>query len=536
MNRLFSLLVIVSVAITSVTAETPIKSKIEQITVFRTGAQIKRIGKVNLKTGQNTVVFGNLPAGYDESSIQIKSNNKAEIVAVTFRKNFEDDFESNPTYKSWKDQLDDLNKKKENETIIYETWKEEESLLLSNKKVGGENSGLSGEQLTKIADIYRTRLLNVKQQNLDSRRRLTDLDKNITKIQSQMNEWMGKNKTINNGEIVIDLISTGAAEDVIEVSYIDNRAYWSSSFDLRLENLQKPLNLISKGQIVQSTGENWDDVKITLSTGDPRRNMQLPVVQPWFLYYMVDQYYNKNNTYQNNEVQLRAKAAGSESSMDGSNVRSGMDADDVTMRENISFMEYLLPNKMDVPTDGKPHEVKMNEVDLKASYDYITAPRLDTKVYLQASVADWSQYNFSSGEVKMYFEGTYVGTSYLNAAEVDDTMKISLGPDIAISTKREKLKDFRKTTFLSSKKQLQSGHEITVKNNKPNAVEITLYDQVPLSSDSQMEIETEDLSGGKLNKETGIVEWKINLKPGEQIKKRIIYSVKIPKDKKVSLN
>ena len=68
--------------------------------------------------------------------------------------------------------------------------------------------------------------------------------------------------------------------------------------------------------------------------------------------------------------------------------------------------------------------------------------------YLQASISDWSQNNFSSGEVKLYFEGTYVGNTYLDAAAVEDTMKISLGPDIALSTKREKLKDFKKTTFL----------------------------------------------------------------------------------------
>ena len=285
------------------------------------------------------------------------------------------------------------------------------------------------------------------------------------------------------------------------------------------------------------TGENWDDVKITLSTGDPRRNMQLPEVQPWFLYYLVEQYYNKNKPYQNNEVQIRAgKTTDQINSEESANFRSALETDDVAMRENISFMEYVLPGKMNIPTDGKPHEVKMNEVDLKAIYDYVSVPRLDPKVYLQASIADWSQYNFSSGEVKMYFEGTYVGTSYLDAAQVDDTMKISLGPDIAVSTKREKLKDFKKTTFLSSKKQLHSGYELTIKNNKPNVVEIILYDQIPLSSDSQMEIETEEISGGKLNKETGIVEWKINLKPGEQIKKRIIYSVKIPKDKKIILS
>lgn len=533
MKKLCSFVLLFFAIASSIIAETPIKSKIEQVVVFRGGAQIKRTGKVSLKAGSNTIVFGNLPAGYDESSIQIKSNAKAEIISITFRKNFEDDFESNPTYKTWKDQLETIIRKKDNETLIYETWKEEESLLISNKKVSGENSGLSSEQLTKVADLYRTRLLLVKQQALESRRKLNDYDKEISKIQSTINEWTGKNKTINNGEIVIDLMSKNAVEDVFEVSYIDNRASWTSSFDLRLESLKQPLNLISKGKITQSTGENWDDVKITLSSGDPRRNMQLPEIKPWFLYYYVEQYNQTKLGAYNNAAQLRgSKDAASNYYAEGA-VKSELD--DVVSRENIAFMEYALPNRMDIPSDSKPHEVKMNEVSLDAKYDYIASPKLDTKVYLQASISDWSQNNFSSGEVKLYFEGTYVGNTYLDAAAVEDTMKISLGPDIALSTKREKLKDFKKTTFLSSKKQLQSGYEITIKNNKPGPVEMTIYDQIPLASDSQMEIEAEDLSGGKLNKETGIVEWKISLKPGEQIKKRIIYNVKIPKDKKISL-
>lgn len=530
MYKLLALLTLTFMNSASLQSETPIKSKIDQVVVFRSGAQVKRTAKVQLKSGNNTIVFGNLPAGYDESSIQIKTGSKAEIVAIAFRKNFENDFESNPTYKSWQDQLDLIFKKKENESVVFETWKEEENLILTNKKVNGENTGLSSEQLVKIADLYRTRLLNIKQLLVESKRRLTDIEKDIVRIQSQMNEWMGKNKIINNGEIVIDLISNSTLEDLIEVSYIDNRAYWTTSFDLRLENLQKPLNLISKGKIIQSTGENWDNVKITLSTGDPRLSTQMPTLTPWFLYYLQD-YYPQGKGYNNLEKIAQTRANMRTSAADGMPVES----DEVVSRENITFMEYILPNKMDIPSDNKPHEVKMQEVDLAADYDYIAAPRLDHHTYLQASISDWSQYNFSSGEVKLYFEGTFIGTSYLDAADVSDTMKISLGPDIAISTKREKLKDFKKTTFLSSKKQMQSGWEITIKNNKPNTVEITLYDQIPLSSDSQMEVETEELSGGKLNKETGIVEWKLTLKPGEQIKKRIIYSVKLPKDKRINL-
>ena len=93
----------------------------------------------------------------------------------------------------------------------------------------------------------------------------------------------------------------------------------------------------------------------------------------------------------------------------------------------------------------------------------------------------------------------------------------------------------RVNSFLSSKKQIQSAYEISIKNNKTTAIEVTLTDQVPLATDANMEVEIDELSGGSLNKETGMVEWKLTLKPGEQVKKKLAYKVKIPKDKSITL-
>nr|MBP9195324.1 DUF4139 domain-containing protein [Saprospiraceae bacterium] len=123
----------------------------------------------------------------------------------------------------------------------------------------------------------------------------------------------------------------------------------------------------------------------------------------------------------------------------------------------------------------------------------------------------------------------------LDISQLSDTLALSLGPDIAVAAKREKIKEYQKTSFLSSKKQIQSAYEISIKNNKTTAIEVTLTDQVPLATDANMEVEIDELSGGSLNKETGMVEWKLTLKPGEQVKKKLAYKVKIPKDKSITL-
>jgi len=528
-NLLFILILFFSLK--SYSEEIKIVSKIQSVIVFRNGAQLKRIANVNLKSGINEVVITNLPEGLIESSINIKIDPKIEISSVSFRRNFENNPELKPEYLSLKKKYNEIFAKKENELIVYDTWKEEENLILSNKKIAGENTSLSSEQLVKIADLYRTRLLEIKQKLLNCNRALIEIDKELAKISSQLNE-LGNNP-INQfaGEVVIFLKSTISSTEKIELSYFDSRARWNTCFDLRLESLQKPLNLVNKGLVSQNTGEEWTDISLILSTGNPQSNVQFPILNPWFLYYYQEIFTKQKANMEMVPAQSRFGDNSRQFVIDG----VGINPMEAEATENITFMEFTLPHKMTIPSDNKSHEVKLKDNEIPAEFEYVAIPKLDKNVYLRANILNWDQYNISSGQVKLYFEGTFTGTSYIDANLTSDTLSIFLGPDIAIAVKREKLKDLKKSNIFSGKKNQQFGFEINVKNNKPDATEIVLFDQIPLSTDSEMIIEVDELSGGKLNSETGIVEWELKLKSGEQIKKRLAYTIKIPKGKRINL-
>jgi uncharacterized protein (TIGR02231 family) len=256
-----------------------------------------------------------------------------------------------------------------------------------------------------------------------------------------------------------------------------------------------------------------------------------PVVNPWFLYF--------NPVYQQINYALGAESAPVRSNTRPEKEKAVLDEvailPEASARENLTFTEYTLADKTSIPADNNLHEVHLKSYEIPAKYHYKAVPRLDNKVYLMAEITAWDQYNLSSGAVKLFVEDTYLGDTYLNMNEVTDTLTLSLGPDIAVAAKREKVKEYQKTSFLSSKKQIQKGWELNLKNNKTTAIDVTLIDQIPLSTVDEMEIEVDELTGGTLNKETGIVEWKLTLKPGEQIKKKLTYKVKIPKDQSVNL-
>ena len=205
----------------STLASNPIKSEISGVTIFRSGAQIKRTATVNLVTGMNEIQITNLPSGFDESSIQVSLGNEAEISSVTYKNNFNVDNESNPAIVALKSKLKELLVKLENEQLIFDTWKEEESLILANKKVSGDNSGLLNEQLVKIAELYRTRLLEVKQNILLSKRKIKDINDETEKVTQQMNEWHTKNINQNSGEIYIVVYSKKNIASKLNLNYID---------------------------------------------------------------------------------------------------------------------------------------------------------------------------------------------------------------------------------------------------------------------------------------------------------------------------
>ena len=188
-----------------------------------------------------------------------------------------------------------------------------------------------------------------------------------------------------------------------------------------------------------------------------------------------------------------------------------------------------------VLADGKVQTIELQRSSVTAEYKYITVPKANALAFLTASITDWAKLNLMSGEATLYFENTFVGKSNIEVAELKDTLTLSLGSDKSIVVKREKRQDFTSRKVFGSNKTEIYSFLITVRNNKPGPVTITVNDQVPVSSNSGITVETPELSGGKLNSQTGLVSWELTLKPQESKQLIMTYSVKYPKDKTIIL-
>lgn len=175
--------------------------------------------------------------------------------------------------------------------------------------------------------------------------------------------------------------------------------------------------------------------------------------------------------------------------------------------------------------------INMKEVELNSSYIYKSVPKLNQQAFLIANIIDWEQHSLLDGEVNLYFEKTFVGKSVLDLTQLSDTLEVSLGVDKNITITRDKQKLHTSKQFLGGNKIETRIWKTTVRNNKSEKIRIYIYDQIPISNNQEITVETEDISGGKLYKETGEILWEIELAPKETSEKMIEYKVKYPKKK-----
>ena len=204
--------------------------------------------------------------------------------------------------------------------------------------------------------------------------------------------------------------------------------------------------------------------------------------------------------------------------------------------ENQTTVEIQVAEPYSIKTNGERTLVDLKTYEIPANYRYTAIPKLDKDAFLLAEMADWSQYSLLEGESNLYFEDGFVGRSILNPAALQDTLQVSMGRDRSLVMQREKVDQFSKKRSIGANITESRGYEITLKNNKSQAVTLQVKDQIPVSVNSAIEVTSGELSGGILDPLTGIVTWEITLPPGGQQKLSLRYEVKYPKSERVILD
>lgn len=196
--------------------------------------------------------------------------------------------------------------------------------------------------------------------------------------------------------------------------------------------------------------------------------------------------------------------------------------------------EFEVKHPLTILSNNKPVSAQLGRYELPTTYAYKGVPKIDKDAFLVADATGWGELNLVEGEAMVFYDNSYVGKTILSPVE-SDTLHLSLGRDNGIQIERKLIKNNSVHKVLSGNQTQQKDWEISVRNTRSEKVSIKVYDQVPVSQNSDITVTTEELSDGNFNKETGIVVWSLELNPGESRKLRLRYQVKYPKNRRLDI-
>lgn len=536
--RYTSLLFAISLFTVCVKAEdgTPIASKITEAKVFLSGAQVSRTATAKVPAGTSTFVFTGLAEAVDPQSIQVTGKGGYQILSVNHRMNYLTESPKKKELEELQTRIKKLEKDYAYEKAMQDVWVNEEQLLQKNASIGGQQNGITASQLNAVNDYVRERLKAIKTNWLLQQEKLEALNEEANKLRQQAQQLQAQAPRPTS-EVVVEISSKVEVNASFALDYFVRNAGWTPAYDLRATGAGQPIELLMKAQVTNNTGEDWDKVDLSLSSGNPTLGGIMPTLTPWTLY--MPQIIRAEG--------ISSRAPRQKPMMDAaSNLASGaeyklMEEQDAsvvnwnTVESRTTTIEYVIQTPFSVPSDGTPHMIGVSSQPIPATYKHYTTPKKDRDAFLYARTTGWEDLNLLPGEANVFFEGTFVGQSYLQLDMPKDTLEISLGRDKGVIVERMKRKTTNEKATIGSKRTATIGWDFTIRNTKSTSVELEVRDQYPLSPQSEIEVKLEDQGGAAMNENTGMLTWNISVGPKETKKLGFSYSVKYPKDMPVVL-
>ncbi|MCX6156117.1 MAG: DUF4139 domain-containing protein [Candidatus Kapabacteria bacterium] len=526
----------------AVAAESEISPKLTDVKIYLQGAELTHSGNLKLKAGVNNYLIQNLAENIDPNSINVSLGGRAVLMSVNHRSNYlkqveisDEEQQINDTIKNINWKIDEFN----NQNLSLD---EQYNFMITNRNIISAKDGFSSESLKDLTEYYFNKILEIKNRKMNLNRKIIDLNTTITKYRNQLNEIKQRN-TSRFSELIVSISSESVQSVDLKVQYYIQNAGWRPFYDIRAADINSPLDFRLKSYVHQSSGLDWDNVNLTVSTRNPVENGNLPVYSENYLDFI-------DNTQKRSDYVTSANTSSSGYNIRGSRATetqfkvNGLDQDGsfipppVFTTSNASSelidAEYTADMKYSFPSDGKEYKADLATFNIKGKFEYYTAPKLKLETYMIARITNWEEHSLLGGEANVYFGNTYIGKISLDPMKADDTLDVSFGKDKNIVVERNIIRDYAESKFLSNDIERTFAYKITLKNNKKTPIKIIIKENIPISKNEKIIVKLEEQSGGKFDQETGEIEWNLDLESGKSVDKKLIFSVRHPKDRKVT--
>lgn len=559
MKKILSIISLMIIATTAnANEEEVVKSKMSKVTVYSQGAQIYRSATYGIGKGVTEVIIEGISPSIDPKSLQVKASGNVIILdskyTIYYPKPEEVELEGLPL----KVKMDILKLEDSLSDVGYDlqTIQDEIDVLVATKNILKCNGAIRGQGkvndsialLKEAVEYYTQKMMEINKRLQKLNRNKADqltiksgMDKRLIELKNwQHNANLNPEPQGPIHRVVVTLKSDAYANGKLDISYLVANAGWNPMYDLRSEIVTGKVNLNYKAQVYQNTGVDWNEIPLTISTNNPYHNKTKPTLHPWYVDYY-NMYGYIGGGQKNNKDDLKKKTESLNYQNAPYGIERSEEVDAMTSDQFVEVIDHVISAefRIDLPysikSNNKQHMVLVKNVDLDADYKYFAVPKFDASAYLVAQITKLDELQLVPAKANIFFDGSYIGETYLDPTTMDDTLQLSLGKDPNIIIKRTLLEKECKDKVVGTKKERSFMYAIDVKNLKSSSIDIVIQDQIPITQNADIEITATELSKGKLTERSGLIEWVFTLRPKAEKNLEFGYEIKHDKDQNVAI-
>lgn len=507
-------------------------SKIQNIVLYSDSAMIKKETVVTVKKGENIIKISGLTVNLTDESVQVNVKEKAAVRIS--------DVKVEKTYlqKTMQDKIQKLQLRLESIIELIKEHSNEISAINSSIEFSKKTVPFPQNQKVSQSEVE-AHAKFIEKVSSGNYERIAKLENKIKKLNEEKraveNELKGINSSMDESKaVVINLLSNVDREINLGLSYIVTKAGWSPQYDVRTDSAAGKIDIVCYAAIIQSTGEDWKNANMEISTAMPSYG-PAPEVSVWYV-----------DIYKPRPVTYKYKGAIEDADMPMMSMEKASKGDleqleqrfeEPKIKAEATSFSFIIPGKVNIPSDNQPHRILIASSAKDAKLSYYAVPKLSKYAYLRAALKNPLPFPILSGQMNIFLDERFVNTTSVDKQILpDDDMSLSLGIDEGIKIEKKLVKKFTEYSGVISK-DTQIGYEyaIDIVSAKDKEISINISDNFPVSRNEQIKValESPKKEDTKIS-DDGIISWDLRLKPNEKKNLKIKFRVEYPKDLRIT--
>ncbi len=511
--------------------DVPARTRIDAVKVFPSRADITRLGEVAIPEGEHRVIVAGLPANVDTNSLRVRFDNEAIIVgAVEARPDLPQDG-GPPEAQRLRNQLERLQEQVQQRDYRVQQAELQLSFLKSRADATEGEAGSDPSNWPEALSALQTGANEAHQTIITAQRQRRDLERQIEEVQLQLRDF--DDDFTRRTTVQVALTATSPIKARMALDYQVSGTGWSAVYDARLDSTAGAMVLERKVKVTQNTGEDWRNVRLSLSTAPPTNQVAAPNVNSQFLRLMEEQ----------PSPPPPAPAPMASRELGGLATENAMAADMMVVTGsrrqtietvNANFAQsYAVGGRVDVLSDNRARTFSVGQEDLEVELVVRAAPRIRTDAYLIAQFTYAGDGPLPAGALRKYRDGAFLREDRLDSVIPGEEIELGFGQDQAVIIAwADEAGDENDVGLMGRTREIVENHRFDVTNRHAQAYTVELVDFRPVSRDDDITVrvsaDTTTPDEENWNDKPGVLVWRRDVAADETWSVRNGFTIRYP--------